>query len=56
MFATGVVVQFIAIWSDGIGFHALEVAVYIAIAGWITRDLVDLKDSNRLLLLAPQAV
>ena len=44
-------VQFIAIWSYGCGSHVLEVAVYASFAAWDTWNLVDWKQSNRILIV-----
>ncbi|KAH8698042.1 hypothetical protein GQ44DRAFT_832320 [Phaeosphaeriaceae sp. PMI808] len=46
---TWLLVQFIAIWSYGIGFYALEVSIYIAFSAWDTWNLIDWKISNRIL-------
>lgn len=45
-------VQFLAIWSYGIGFYAFEVLIYIALSVWDTWNLIDWKMSNRILTVS----
>jgi hypothetical protein len=44
------VLQFMAVWSYGIGWYPLEVIIYTAFASWDTFDIIDLKISNKPLL------
>jgi hypothetical protein len=43
--------QFLAIWCFGDGFYALEVAFYLGMWAWSFYDIVDLKVSNRRLVV-----
>jgi hypothetical protein len=43
--------QFLAIWWFGDGFYALEVAFYIGMWAWSFYDIVDLKLSNKTLIV-----
>lgn len=47
--------QFIAIWSYGEGFYPFQVLVYVGFAAWITFDILDLKLSNRPLILGQES-
>ncbi|KAI1627381.1 hypothetical protein EDD37DRAFT_606202 [Exophiala viscosa] len=47
-------VQFVAVWSFGKGFYAVEVAVYIAYGAWTTWDIANLRRSNQTLLLTSE--
>ena len=47
-------VQFVAVWSFGDGFHAVEVAVYIAYGAWTTWDITSLRSRNQTLLLTSE--
>lgn len=49
------VLQFLAIFSYGTGFYALENSVYTAFAAWTLYNILDFKISNRNLLVPPQA-
>lgn len=48
-------IQFSAIWSAGEGFHAVEVAFFAAYTAWNTWDVVDLRASNRPLLIGSES-
>lgn len=47
-------IQFLAVWSYGEGFYAVEVLIYVGFVAWNTFDLIDLKISNSSLVIGSE--
>ena len=48
------ILQFFSVWSYGEGFYPMEVTVYLGLAVWNIYDIVDLKLSNRALVIGSE--
>lgn len=51
---TWLLINFLSVWSYGEGFYAFEMLCYIAFGVWNTWDIIDLKLSNRLLVIGSE--